>query len=93
MAALTHESGQQVDALNQKQELFVVHYQETVKIDQQLEVIYRMSDQDPQKIELTKSEIPKLQKLKQEVDTVLKSEATNLMKMRTELAQRHLGRV
>ena len=89
MATVTHQSGQAVDELNQKQELFVVHYQETVKIDQQMEQIYRLPQGDAQRVELEKTEIPKLQKLKQEVDQVLKTEATNLMNLRTKLAQKH----
>merc|ERR1719238_2575834 len=54
-----------------------------------MEQIYRLPQGDAQRTELEKTEIPKLQKLKQEVDQVLKTEATTLMKLRTELAQKH----
>lgn len=86
----TADIGLDVDNLNQKQELFVVHYQETVKIDQQIDSIYRLPQGDPQRAEFEKTELPKLLKMKQEVDVVLKNEATNLMKLRTDLAETHL---
>ncbi|XP_066300615.1 signal transducer and activator of transcription 5B-like isoform X1 [Branchiostoma lanceolatum] len=81
----TQETENDLRVMQQKQEFFVIQYQESIRLQAQLQQVQQQPAQDPTRVlnETT------LKNKKLEVDTLLQQEAQQLLQMRITLAEKH----
>lgn len=99
MSQKTRQTEEDLKNINLVQERFIVRYQDTVNVENKIENLknshpshsnLNVSNSESGNSSDSDSELNKLIKYKREIDVILQNEANNLMKLRTDLSQKHL---
>nr|CAB3266641.1 STAT-b protein [Phallusia mammillata] len=85
LATMTRDTENELRKLQSKQEYFVINYQDSIRIQSDLQQILQRSPTDQTRIKLE----PQLTRKQQEINELLKAEAEKLQQLRPNLAQRH----